>query len=281
MYSIVIPCRNGEQTLSAQLDALLAQACAAPFEIVVADNGSTDGTRALVERYHAEHPAVRRVDASGRAGINHARNCGVRAATGSRILLCDADDVVQPGWLAAHHAAFESGAACVGGSVDRVLPDGTLVSSQRELYFVGHDIPSPIGANCGFTREVFVRVDGFDEGFVGGGDETDFFWRAHRAGYPTVLVADALIVYALRPEIRQAARQFVAYGRGLVRLYRAHGEHGMPRSSTLRAVLALFACLGIIATSTPRSLRRRYAVERLAGRYGRLRESIRTRTLYL
>lgn len=280
-YSIVIPCRDGAATLGRQLRAILAQDGPADFEVLVSDNRSTDGTAALVRSMAAGDGRVRLVDASERAGINHARNRGVAAADGDRILLCDADDLVHQGWLAAHHAAFESGAACVGGGLDRTLPDGTVIMRQRELLVVGWDLASPFGANCGFTRAVYDRIGGFDETFRDGGDETDFFWRAALAGFDTVLVADAVVTYRLRTGLRAVLRQHVNYGRGVTHLYARYRQAGMPRSSTLRAVASIGACLLIIATSGRRTPRRRFAVERLGSRIGRLLESLRRRTWYL
>ncbi|TKJ96506.1 glycosyl transferase [Plantibacter flavus] len=281
MYTIVIPCRDGAATLDAQLSALLEQEASVDFEVLVVDNGSTDGTADLVRSVASNDDRVHLIDASARTGINHARNRGVEAARGDRILLCDADDIVHQGWLAAHHAAFEAGAECVGGGLDRTLPDGTVIMRQRELLFVGWDLASPFGANCGFTREVYERIGGFDETFRDGGDDTDFFWRAALTGATTVLVPDAVVTYALRADLRRVTRQHINYGRGVTHLYVRHRASGMPRSSPIRAVLSVTACLLIIVTSGRRSLRRRFAVERLAGRIGRLRESVRRRTCYL
>ncbi len=61
MISVVIPCRDGARVLAKQIDALLSQQTSAEFEIVVADNGSTDGTADLVHGY--ADPRVRVVDA--------------------------------------------------------------------------------------------------------------------------------------------------------------------------------------------------------------------------
>ncbi|HXH36680.1 MAG TPA: glycosyltransferase [Plantibacter sp.] len=277
MISVVIPCRNGAPALGAQLDALMAQQTSSPFEIVVADNRSTDGTVALVGAYSARDHRVRLVDASQVAGINHGRNTGVRASRGDIVLLCDADDVVQPGWIDAHARAFAAGAVCVGGGVDRVLADGTVLERQRRLSTVHWDVPSPVGANCGFLRDVFDHIGGFDETFRGGGDETDFFWRAASAGFPTVAVPDAVVAYALREDLRGVARQFYAYGTGTVRLFRAHAAHGMPRSPWWTAPFVIL--VGALQLTVRGH--RRQGVERLSSRAGRLVESVRSRTFYL
>src|SRR5690606_10578144 len=92
--SVVIPARDAARWIDAQLGALACQEVPVPWEVVVADNGSTDDTVARAEAW-ADRLPVRVVDASGRPGPNHARNQGTAAARGDLLLYCDADDVVQ------------------------------------------------------------------------------------------------------------------------------------------------------------------------------------------
>lgn len=280
MISVVVPARNGGQLLARQLAALLAQDYAGSYEVVIADNGSTDGSTDSAN--FSEAGKIRVVDASATAGVGAARNVGVRAARGDQIVLCDADDVVCPGWVSAMAGAFDSGAQCVGGVVERYYPGGEWIardSGVYELFWPGR--PWPIGANCGFTRQVFDRVGGFDEGFLGGGDETDFFWRADMAGFPTVPVQDALVKYFARERSADIARQQFNYGRGAVRLYVKFRDLGMPPASwwhgpgvVARGLLSMLA--GVV--------RKRYWRSGLAdvsGVAGRLVQSLQSRVFYV
>src|SRR5437763_781538 len=99
--SVVIPCLNAAATLGVQLAALAAQGWEGDWEVVVADNGSTDGSQAVAESYRSRLRGLKLVDASDRRGQAHARNLGAAAATGDAYFFCDADDEVAPGWLAA------------------------------------------------------------------------------------------------------------------------------------------------------------------------------------
>ncbi len=99
MVSVVIPVRNGMPWLEEQLHAVAGEKLAAEWEIVVADNGSEDGTRACVQRWSEKAPRIRLVEAAHPVGPGAARNAGVRASNGSLLVFCDADDVVQPDWL--------------------------------------------------------------------------------------------------------------------------------------------------------------------------------------
>lgn len=226
--SVVIPCRNGEPTLAAQLSSLVAQETLCSFEVIVADNGSTDGTATLVRRFAQLDPRVRLEDASDRLGANAARNIGIRSARAPLILMCDADDVVQPGWIDALWRALSSGAQCVGGGVDYVLPDGRPGHRERTLYRSGSNpVPYAMTANCGFTLDVFSAIDGFDEYFSVGADDIEFFWRAAAAGYVLTLVPEAVIDKRMRTTLRRLFWQRYSYGRGRIRLHR---KFGYPRS---------------------------------------------------
>ena len=117
MISVVLPVRDGLPWLDAQLGALAAQQCDEPWEVVVADNGSSDASMALARSWADRCGAIRVVDASATHRPSAARNAGVRSARGELLAFCDADDVVQPGWLRACVAALAE-ADVVAGTFD-------------------------------------------------------------------------------------------------------------------------------------------------------------------
>jgi glycosyltransferase involved in cell wall biosynthesis len=235
--SVVIPCRNGAATLGTQLRALALQQAAGEWEIVVADNGSTDGTADVVASFGRSPVPIRRVDASRVSGINYARNEGVRAARGRFIVLCDADDIVEPGWLSALWAALADGADLVGGAVRRARGRKVADKPDTGLLNALGFLPWPYGANCGFTRRVYDEVGGFDESYVFGGEETEFFWRAQLRGYELCFVPTAVVTYVQRDTPREVFSQKFRYGRSAVQLYANFRFTGMPRSSTRRALV--------------------------------------------
>lgn len=105
--SVVIPCFNTERYIAATLRAVLAQAGAA-LEVIVVDDGSTDGSAALVEREFPQARLIRRTN----AGVAAARNAGIAAATGDWVAFCDADDIWLPGKLAAQFEAMAAAPGC-------------------------------------------------------------------------------------------------------------------------------------------------------------------------
>lgn len=92
--SVIIPVYNGRQYLSEAIDSLLQQT-SVPDEIIIIDDGSTDGTDQLIADYCAAHPLIKMIR-NARAGVSAARNKGLEIATGQFIYFMDADDYVAP-----------------------------------------------------------------------------------------------------------------------------------------------------------------------------------------
>lgn len=105
--SVVIPCFNTERYIAATLRAVLAQT-GASLEVIVVDDGSTDGSAALVERDFPQVRLIRRAN----AGVAAARNTGIEAASGDWVAFCDADDIWLPGKLAAQFDAINATQGC-------------------------------------------------------------------------------------------------------------------------------------------------------------------------
>ena len=82
--SVILPCFNASATIGHQLDALTAQRWDKRWEVIVADNGSTDASRTVAESYK-DRLDLRVVDASDRKGASHARNVGASAARVPRL----------------------------------------------------------------------------------------------------------------------------------------------------------------------------------------------------
>jgi CDP-glycerol glycerophosphotransferase len=90
--SVVVPIYNVEPYLAECLESLLAQT-AGDLEVVMVDDGSTDGSAAIAERY-AELDSCLRLVRQANHGLGHARNTGVAAANGYYLAFADSDDVV-------------------------------------------------------------------------------------------------------------------------------------------------------------------------------------------
>jgi glycosyltransferase involved in cell wall biosynthesis len=282
--SVVIPALDASAWIDDQLAALADQDVPVPWEVVVADNGSTDDTAARAEAWGDRLP-VRVIDASGRRGINHARNRGAAEARGELLLYCDADDVVHPGWVAAFWRARDDWDVA-GGQVDgATLNDATALARHpdgrvsRGLATFGW-LPTFMGCNFAVHRTVHTKLDGFDETFVEGCDDIDFAFRAQLAGLQMGFVPDAVVAYRLRGSTRDAARQYYRYGHSRPHLYRKFRASGMPRRSLRHAVRTYALTLWHVPQLISSDGRARWIVQ-AAFLLGMLTGSLHDHTLYL
>ena len=231
--SVILPAYNQASELAAQLRQVLDQDRAdRTVEVVVADNGSTDGTRDLVTGMSARHTELRWVDASARGGPAAARNIGASHATGDLLLFCDADDEVAPGWLAACVSALETADAAVGSfDFERLNGGGTGPTTS---YSTDHFkfLPAGLGANLAVRRAAFLALGGFDEG-MRAGEDIDFCWRLQLAGRSLATVPEAVVAKRERPDHGARRHQQLTYGRHDALLYRRFRTAGMPRNNRL------------------------------------------------
>lgn len=166
LVSVVIPCYNARAWVAGAVRSVL-QECASPVEVLVIDDGSTDGSGALVA---AEFPAVRLVTTPNR-GVSHTRNLGIELARGDLFVFLDADDLLPPGRLDRHARLLEeTGADVAYGNWQRLRPgpEGQFRAAERVERCLGAE-PAlelfttfwcPTGAYT-FRRAVVERIGGF------------------------------------------------------------------------------------------------------------------------
>lgn len=231
--SVVIPALNEERTLPAQLEALLAQEWTGSWEVVVADNGSTDGTAEVVRRFSAGYPRVRLVEAGARPGLNACRNAGAAAGRGRSFALCDADDLVGDGWVSAMGEALRDHELVTGPlELDRLNP-GWLAATrgrgdERGVPTFYGVFPYARGGNLGLQRATWERLGRFDEDFPNGAEDIEFGLRAWHAGVPLHFVEGAIVHCRYRSRPRELWRQGTTYGRSRPLIRRRLKELGAP-----------------------------------------------------
>lgn len=250
--SVVIAARDAGTTLPHQLRALADQRPACAWEVIVADNGSTDGTLRLVREARAWFPQVRAVDASAVRGAGAARNAGAASARGELLLFCDADDVVAPGWVEAMRRALDATELVAGRLEWERLNDRTSRRSRAlpQTTELQHVEPLPwltcaAASNLGIRREVFERIGGFDIAarYL---QDTDLCWRAQLDGAHLGFAPDAVVHMRLRRGVRGAWRQGRNSGMGQRWLVTRYGALAATRADRPEADAP-----GAVATRVP------------------------------
>lgn len=272
LISVIIPAFNAEATLGMQLEALTVQVGAPEHEILVVNNGSTDGTARLVGQASASNPRIRLVTAKEKQGASYARNVGAAHARGKYLMFCDADDVVSAHWLAHGLRSFETTPLWSGSIL--LLTDEqfatTSIREVRERFAPGVPFTAPVdeqhspfpvlaGGNFGITRELYLELGGFDQSFPSNGEDNDFAFRAQRAGHPVFLARAVSIGYRGKwsPQtIRRLARRSSRSHALLVTRYGVRAQSPYPHTLPELAKLLVFPLLA--AAKIKRATRQEY-----------------------
>lgn len=194
--SVIIPCLNAEATLATQLEALAAQQWSEPWELIIADNGSTDNSPEIARKYNGFFPAFRIINASARKGASYARNAGVRAASGNALAFCDADDEVAPGWIASIGNALRRYDVVYGKFKFDKFNEPNLAEKQAQAWesglYRGRFLPGGGAGNLGIRRWVHEAIGGFDE-CLPHAQDADYFWRLQLEGFELHYVPEAVV----------------------------------------------------------------------------------------
>jgi GT2 family glycosyltransferase len=169
--------------------ALQPPAPGAEVEVVVIDNGSTDGTREMLHARARQEPRLRVVEVPGLLGV--ARNAAVAAARGEVVAFTDSDCVPERGWLVAGLAPFADRA--VGVVQGRTAPAEPTSGSWDVTQDIGGRTGLFEACNVLYRRELLQRVGGFGEEIGFFGEDTVAGRRVLRTGAREVFARDAVV----------------------------------------------------------------------------------------
>jgi len=190
--SVVITVRNEERHLPQLLESLLVQE--PPFEVVLVDSESRDGTWAIAEEYARRAPNVVRIfERTGSRGIG--RNEGAREAQGRDVAFIDGDCFADRDWLHQLRAAL-SDCPIVAGRTETVGKPRYGRLERVELFQSGFDVTYP-SCNLAYRRALFEQLGGFDPRFITA-EDIDLNLRAVRSGARIRFVPEAVVYHHMR-----------------------------------------------------------------------------------
>jgi GT2 family glycosyltransferase len=208
--AVIVPVYNGASTLGHCLAALFASTIR-DFEVVVVDDGSSDRSAAIAERF-----PVRLVRLKHNCGPATARNAGVAVSNAALLFFLDADIVVPPEFLAGVVAAMRGlpeYSALFGSYTKETVPHDACSRYKNLVHHWTHQTGSAEAATfCGgfglIRREVFHKIGGFDPEccFL---EDIDLGYRLHRAGHRIFLAKHLQATHAKAYTLRSLMRSEV------------------------------------------------------------------------
>jgi|GEM_PF-873580 len=241
--SVVVPTYNRRRSAHETVECLLRQTLR-PHEVVVVDDGSTDGTADGLRQTFGD--AVR-VLSRKNGGPASARNSGIRATEADFIAFTDSDCLPAETWLAELLKGFDSPrVAGVGGVVRRA--DADLVSEYVDATGMLNplirdgEVDYLVTANACFRRDVLFEADLFDERFVKpGGEDTELSVRVRSLGYELKFNPAAVVLHHHRQTLPALLKTMSNYGQGCYILFELWPERKAEFSPLSRMIKSTVA----------------------------------------
>ncbi|MCK5290919.1 MAG: glycosyltransferase [Thermoplasmata archaeon] len=222
--SVIIATRDRPSMLSDLLDSIRS-ARPAPEEVVIVDDGSRHPLGNAIGKggWPFRLKIIRNNVSKGPA---IARNTAVHNSRGDILLFTDDDCIVDPEWAYCLAGRLANGSDGLGGVGGRVLAkDGDIFSRYYEFNRIldprPHDrdhpdrIPYLVTANCGITKDVYMKAGGFDcDMRIAGGEDVAISMRIAKLGRFFQRDEQATVWHRFRPGLRRFCRAFYNYGRG-------------------------------------------------------------------
>ena len=224
MVSFVIPVFNCERFIARCLLAIRTLTCPEErYEVVIVDNGSTDGTPAIMKRLGFDFEVVPHVN------VSVLRNLGVKRAGGKYVAFVDSDVEIFPGWLEAGLAALQDpevvATGCFPGVPDRatwVQRTWDLHQRSRRPAIERTPVPWLSSMNLLMRRADFLLVGGFNESLESA-EDVDLCFRLKGRGALLYNQAMQAVHWGEASDLRMFWRKEVWRGRGNLRGLFAHG----------------------------------------------------------
>lgn len=223
--SVVVCSYNGSSTIRDCLDGL-AEIDYPDFEVIVVNDGSTDGTGDIAKEYDV------RVISTENRGLSNARNTGMKAATGEIVAYTDDDARPDPHWLKYLALTYmTTDFAGVGGPNIAPPGDGRIADAVANapggpvhVLITDTQAEHIPGCNCSFRKDALEAIGGFDPIYRAAGDDVDVCWRLQENGGKLGFNAAAMVWHHRRNSVKTYWKQQIGYGKAEALLEQKHPE---------------------------------------------------------
>jgi len=223
--SVVVCSHNGEKTIRECCEGL-SKLKYPNFEVIVVSDGSRDQTASIAGEYGFQ------VLSTEHRGLSHARNVGLKAATGEIVAYIDDDAYPDPHWLDYLASTFISTQHAGVGGPNLTPPSGGPIAhcvanspgNPTHVLLTDEEAEHIPGCNMAFRRDALLEIGGFDPQFWVAGDDVDICWRLREQGYSLGFNPAAIVWHHRRNSFRGYWRQQVGYGKAEAMLERKWPE---------------------------------------------------------
>lgn len=225
MISVIIPTYNSEQTIKICIESLLKQIYD-DYEIIVVDNGSTDHTVDIVEKFPIKLITERR------RGSYTARNTGAKAAKGDILAFMDSDQTVAPHWLdkLTKPLVSKEEVATLGGTKSAKRDRWSIVGQKiyddyLKRCIIEEGYAKTIDTrNFAIIKNVFTEVEGFDESVQYVGD-AEFGARLVENGYKIKFIENCEVKHFHKSSLKKRAKRRYQQGYWTPDVYQKHKNY--------------------------------------------------------
>lgn len=201
LVSVLMPAFNSELYIAEAIESILNQTHT-NIELIIFDDGSTDKTRAVIEKY--QDPRIVKILSDENYGVVRARNDMIDRAAGQYIALMDADDIADPMRIEKQLKSIERGECDICGSAQWVLDEATHQIKKSKDKFTDSDLRALLAVYCGLCNsaitgkaEIFKRFK-YDTSILT--SEDYYLWvQMAAAGYRFLNLKERLITYRRYP----------------------------------------------------------------------------------
>ena len=260
-YSVIVPSYNRQEEIRELLNSFThLQFPKEKYELIIADDGSTDGTADLVKEFQRTSGFTLHFYRQENRGPGAARNMGMENAKGDFFIFIDSDCTVSPQWLRAIDADLQREQADAFGGPDSFRADFppllkainySMTSFITTGGIRGHKKKGlgkyyPRSFNMGLSKGIYEKIGGF--GGLRHGQDIEFSHRIIQSGAKVILVPDAVVYHKRRTSIKKFFRQVFNWGVARINLYKIDPKmlepvHALPALVTLGVILLIIGSL--------------------------------------